>query len=327
VWIHAVSSSTQTDRRIKVNYNGQQSVLYTFSDLKPARDYIVCASSPVYLKQPFLDNPVQIIDQSVLHVDFDLQKGTHISGIVYENGNPAVNVMVSARSEKTGGFGNTITSFDGSYIIAALIPSDDYIIAAKHSGLPKFYYQSNEQSVSTVDHATYVDISIDSGPIFLFLDQLETISGTIQSADGQLLRDISVMAWSEILKMGNTAFSSSDGSFQIKGLKYSNDYCVRVIPGDSSPYIIQKKENITTNSQDVNFILSTGHTLKGQIMNSSQMPLAGIVIEVRSKSLKINKQDRSDSEGYYAINGLPDGNDYQISTLISDHDEYFVIQP
>lgn len=111
MWIHAVSSSTQTDRRIKVNYNVQQSVLYTFSDLIPARDYIVCASSPVYLKQSFLDNPVQIIDQSVHHVNFDLQKGNQLSGIVYENGNPAVNVMVYARSEKKGGFGFHIFIF------------------------------------------------------------------------------------------------------------------------------------------------------------------------------------------------------------------------
>jgi PKD repeat protein len=322
VWIHAVSSSSQTDRRIKVHYNGQQSVVYTFSDLKPGRDYIVCASSPVYLKQPFLDNPVQIIDQSVHHVDFDLQKGNQISGIVYENGNPAVNVMVSARSEKTGGFGNTITSFDGSYTIAALVPSDDYIIAAKHSGLSQFYFNSNEASVSNVDLATYVDISIDHGNMLIFLDQLETISGTIQSADGQLLKDMTVMAWSEILKMGNTAFSSSDGSYKIKGLKNSNDYCVHVIPENSSPYVVQKKDNISTNSQDVDFILSTGYTLKGQIMHSTQMPLAGIIIEIRSNALSINKQDRSDSEGNYAINGLPDGNDYQISTLVSDHHEY-----
>ncbi|ETR66841.1 MAG: hypothetical protein OMM_05457 [Candidatus Magnetoglobus multicellularis str. Araruama] len=74
VWIHAISNSSQTDRRIKVHYNGEQSVVYTFSDLKPGRDYIVCASSPVYLKQPFLDNPVQIIDQSVHHVDLIFKK-------------------------------------------------------------------------------------------------------------------------------------------------------------------------------------------------------------------------------------------------------------
>ncbi|KPA11780.1 secreted protein containing PKD domain protein [Candidatus Magnetomorum sp. HK-1] len=128
VWIHAVSSSSQTDRRIKVKYNGQQFVFYTFSNLKPARDYMVSASSPMYLKQQFPNNPVQLTEQSVYHIDFNIQKGMQVSGTVYENGNPAANVMVSARSERTGGFGNTITAFDGSYTIGALFPSNDYII-------------------------------------------------------------------------------------------------------------------------------------------------------------------------------------------------------
>ena len=330
-----VYSSEGIQNRTYVMYKGNQFETYTITNLLPASDYIVVAESETYGKQ-YYPNSLSIDHASLINIttasktdiNFAFQSQTSISGTVYSFGNPVSNVIVSASSKTTGGFGVATTQSDGSYMIKGLFRADDYIIEAKKTGSPTFYFADTSSPVMEIALAIYANTSFgDIYDIDIIIEQGQTIRGTVSLQNGRFLSDIKVSAWSESREKGNIAYTQDDGSYIIEGLPEAFDYQVSVVPDNTMIYIPQEKFNIATNSEGINFILFEGFSINGIVEGPDDIVLEGAQISIRSEKTQINKIIYSNYAGEFSLKGIPSGKDYEIMISPPNHLNYipFVI--
>ncbi|KPA13989.1 secreted protein containing PKD domain protein [Candidatus Magnetomorum sp. HK-1] len=325
-----VYSSEGIQNRTYVMYKGKQFEAYTITNLLPASDYIVVAGSETYGKQYYpnslsIDNAslIDITTASKTNINFVFQSQTSISGTVYSFGNPVSNVIVSASSKKTGGFGAATTQSDGSYMIKGLFHADDYIINAKKLDTPTFYFSDTSTPVVDIVLAKYANTSFgDIYDIDIIIEQGQTIRGTVSLQNGRLLSDIKISAWSEIRQKGNIAYTKDDGSYIIEGLPEALDYQVSVVPDNTMIYIPQEKSNIATNSEGNNFILFEGFTINGIVEGSEDKILEAAQISIRTEKCQINKIIYSNYAGEFSLKGIPSGKDYEIMISSPNHLNY-----
>jgi len=327
VWIDAHSPSTGSNGSSEAMLVQGNQVNYEITGLLKASDFIVVAWGKNFQEQYYHHqsiessaNLVNTADTIPDHaIDFDMNPGASISGVVYQNGSPANDLYIEAFSESASSFGGHTYIDNGNYLIEGLDLANDYIVKVYKTGMAPFYYHTSGSireaklatKVNTLDnkHATGIDIHTY---------KLESISGTVRDEDGKALSDIWVNVWSYLKKCGEGIYTAKDGSYQIDGLSKSDDYIVSIDEHADLSYIPDSKIQVKSDSSGVNFILRKAFHLKGTVMDTSKEPIVKAQVELYSDNENFDVWTRTDATGTFNIKCVPSANDYVLSVMPYD---------
>jgi PKD repeat protein len=291
------------------------------------------------------------IDHNLTGINFSLKAYDNIGfrGRVHNGYTGVENVMVTAFSAKNVFNKFAITDENGDYTINYLMPSDDYIVTANFPDLKmQVYYaispnqnagiDSPESSAILPNFATPIS---PSNPylenIDLVFDAGAEISGHVYTDMGFPVRNIKVNAWSPSKKRGNSAITSIDGSFTIRGL-------TQVLPINASVdgYLVETQSNlypyqvfnyqsdknfarlVATGRTDIDFYLRSGFSISGQVRTSFGLALPGVAVFTHSEKTRAKKMTLTDDDGYYTFVGLTPSDDYLVAVYATHYPvQYF----
>jgi len=289
-------------------------VSYLIDGIDPKKTYYVFVSSDNYKSYYYngtLNGTIKLNEglkvSANQSVNFYMSKGLSISGSVVDtNGEAVSGLNIEAWSSALESFGKAITDKNGLFAIYGLEDTDDYILYAVQSGIAPYFYNSNG-TVRNKDSAEQINPSVTNSIVITY-DEGESIKGTICDANGIRLSGIWVKAQSKSKHIQSGVFSLNDGTFEISNLPSSNDYKITAQPIHT--YMPASKTNVSSATDNINFFLSSGYTVSGKVLDSSDNGISDVEISLWSKSLSYSSFDRSDSSGNYQISGIPEGNDF-----------------
>jgi PKD repeat protein len=291
------------------------------------------------------------VDHNLTGINFSLKAFDDIGfrGRVHNGYTGVENVMVVAFSAKNVFNKFAITDENGDYTINYLMPSDDYIVAANFPDLKMqvYYAVSSNQSVgidSPESSAILQNFATPISPsnpylenINLVFDPGAEISGHVYTDMGFPVRNIKVNAWSPSKKRGNSAITSIDGSYTIRGL-------TQVLPINASAdgYLVETQSNlypyqvfnnqsdknfarlVATGRTDIDFYLRSGFSISGQVRTSFGLALPGVVVFTHSEKTRAKKMTLTDDDGYYTFVGLTPSDDYRVAVYATHYPvQYF----
>ena len=328
VWVNAWSEGCSYG----VGEPSKSDGTYKMNVLAGGCQYKVEAFTDKYIRQ-FYNNkfdwmeatPVAVTDanKNVKDINFNLSSGNSISGTVTANGKAVSQIWVNAFSESSTMGAGAATDANGSYTIFVR-PAKDYKVSVWH---PDYTPQTYNQK-SDFTQADPVDTTAGSQTgINFVLSTGNTISGTVTTKSGFPETDNYgnsgwVNAWSESTGAGGGApVSGTDGTYKIK-VQPAPDYKVQVFHPKYAPMFYDAAmtpEEATlvnasgTNSPDkINFVLSSGGTIKGTITEGSTGK-PGVWVNAFSEKMRAGMGFNTDASGNYAISGLPAGPGYKVS--------------
>ena len=338
VWVDAESISTEYGSGVEVILDSRHtSFEYQIGDLVKLDDYVVSVWPDNYPPR-YYDNvrywseatPVSVMAGSAGNIDFSLSEGTAISGKVTRSGGAGVaDVLVSAWSDETESWGETYTSFDGSYEISGLQPADDFVVEVWAPPLGAYYWSPT----GTVrDDAVAGHVNALSGSatnIDIVIAQGQVIIGRVENTRNQPLSKVIVSAWSESQRAGNSAVTDADGAFLIQGLPASGDYDLEVGIGEDSDYCPVTLSNISTClsqtscNDTVEVILQqkgATYTLTGTVTEMVTNPNGSAVADARVEVWSPTTEGCigivegfTDAFGNYSISGITPASDYELT--------------
>ena len=276
---------------------------------------------------PFIDQTITSIDTLknpvITHLDFTLERGAAISGKVVDSQGKGIEQLEMIAWSNTLGSGcQTRTISDGSFMFEGLKDAQDYTIEIIHEDLGRFYYNQNK-IVRDQSQATHLNTqSENNSDIEIVIDEGVSIQGRVMDTQGELLSNIRVEAWSSSTQSGNSVFTDSNGNYQINGLTEANDYQVKVLP--EHYYFPSTKDHITAPRDNLDFRLTAtqGFRVYGTVFNSNEIPLNLARVEIQSAINDfIYVWDITNDDGSYAIEQVPEGNDYIITVLPPNQSE------
>ena len=321
VWITAFSEKYDHQKDIVIYPETGGSVEYTISALVKTTDYVINLSSDIYEQQYYpgvnkLESAQYINtkdDQSDENINFTLTPGGSISGNIVDSQNqPVSNISVMVWSDELSMGSTGETDNNGNYQVKGLNAASDYYVFIQDENTT-FYYNPEETVVQETKKG-FVNLTAgqDLSNINIKMIEGDQINGTVRNKEGSPIVNAWVSAWSESLESGGSCFTDSQGQYSIKNLLSGPDYSLEVIPASSLGYISQVRNNVQSNSAQIDFILEEGYSLIGQIRRSDQTSIENVEIEISSISQGIYKNDTSNAQGSFNFQGLPSSNDYFI---------------
>ncbi|ETR69813.1 MAG: hypothetical protein OMM_03681 [Candidatus Magnetoglobus multicellularis str. Araruama] len=321
VWITAFSEILDHQKTIMVSPGNGGNIPYSITGLKLSTDYIVHLTADVYEQQYFSNATALAQAMNINTLDFDedininftLTAGGSISGQIKDATEQAIsgaNVMVW--SDQLGMGASSETNNSGHYQVNGLNGASDYVVSVQDN-TTTFYYHS-DGTVVQASKKGYISLNPGENKTGVDMTLLEgtSIAGTIRNISGSTLANVYISVWSESLDSGGSSFSNAQGKYRIENLLPALDYTVEAIPDSGLGYINQVRNNVQSNTQQVDFILQQGYALTGQVGQWNQTPVPNVVIEISSISQNIFQRDTSDNQGYFEIQGLPSSTDYII---------------
>ncbi|ETR71146.1 MAG: hypothetical protein OMM_02712 [Candidatus Magnetoglobus multicellularis str. Araruama] len=334
----ALNESSFTD---KIKPDGS----YVITGLKSANDYIVSVD---WTEKPevsfYYDGVVDIQDATPIPVDnnhvpninlkVDASFTGSVSGVVSDcSGNPVADIPIFAKSSGLNVQQFVLTDAKGHYEFSDLPRVEDedrlskgYIISAKKRNYPTRYYQ-NTSNVNEASRVITGEVNINITGIGCG----HTISGKITDESGRPVYNVPVLVKSlssDDQKSSGIVYSNIRGDYTIT-LMPLNDYVVRAAPVD---YQLQYYNNAKTlseatlvdiftgNQTGIDFVLTKGPKLCGQIMINDSAAWEGVPVNIWSESTQTGGTVLTDSNGLYEITGLDsDAADYIISVILSGY--------
>ncbi|KPA19558.1 transmembrane protein [Candidatus Magnetomorum sp. HK-1] len=321
--ISARSDQHNHEKTLRLIYaDGQSEENYIIEGLLQASDYRVKVESDICVDQYYPETEnilnaqlINTVDQDAYSINFNLSAGATIQGTI--TGINDKDIRIFATSEKKGGQSETTPLSDGSFTIKGLAASDDYILAAHVQDLGIFYYHPE----TTLRDSEYsIPLSVINGnltDIVLTIGQLETISGTVKSEQGNALAGVWVSCESASLELGSSTYSDDNGNYEITGLLPALDYVVTALAKNTGTvyHTSQKQENISTGSTRVDFVLqaNTAYEITGKIVDPMNTPLEYVMVEIQAVNTPERyDRTRTNKEGLFTLKGLPEGTGYML---------------
>lgn len=270
-------------------------------------------------------------------INFALQPGGSISGIVTSDNNPGgeeeVYVLASA-CEGTLFFNSAYTAVaepdTGKYTIFGLVPGDSYLISATKQGdFMGRYYKELETGTQNLYDATYVEVPAagDTIPnIDIHLPVGGMIAGRVDAPDDDLDMGYFVTATEVNSGSYRTAETLEGGVYTIHGLKlgsylvsvsiagteYIKQYYNEVHELESTTPVEVTEANKTTAVPDINFNLVIGGSISGTILSDLDgSPVPGVVVYAYKSENGYYGTGVTQKDGTYTIVGLK-GGDYKM---------------
>jgi Carboxypeptidase regulatory-like domain/Dockerin type I domain len=295
---------------------------YDITHLPPG-NYRVSAWCEDYLGEYYDDalaeedaTSVAVVEgQDTLNIDFALQIGGTISGVVTDSlGNPLEDCDIDADSwESEGGWGYGYTDVNGFYTITGLA-TGDYRVDAHCDGYVEEYYDG----VRNWDDATPVHIieGQEHPDIDFSLTAGGSVSGTVLDVSDNPLDDCDVYAdpWDGSGSWGE-GWTDGAGFYTISGLptgnyrvsvwcdSYASEYYDNVSDweGATAVHIVEGQQ-----TPDINFSLEREGTISGTVEDVHGNPIEDT--EVCAEKDDRQSCEWTDEDGYYTIYSLAPGN-------------------
>ena len=319
VRITARSESGHHEKTISIEYHNEMIKHYEIDGLISANDYQVYISSNDCINHYYPD-ALRIEDAKAIStrsddaygINFVLSAGASIKGQL--TGISTHDIRIQATAINMDVQAETTPLSDGTFSIKGLAITD-YILSAHIQDMGVFYYHpfktlrdiAESPSVSLTDgNVTHISFAIS---------ELQTISGSIKSENGNALSDIYVSCHSELLNFGASTYSNETGQYQISGLLPSTDYVVTAFGNNSDTdfHASLSHKNISAGDDQVNFVLQTqdAYKINGKIVDSMNQPLKQVMVEIQASDHS-DQYDRAqtDNDGLFTLQGLPQGSNY-----------------
>jgi PKD repeat protein len=274
------------------------------------------------------------IEAGQTNIDFQLQTGADISGVIIaNNGEELAGVKITASSVLKDTIGTTISDAYGNFTISNLPLSNDYILKAEAVDYPTGYYNNARTQAS----ATPVNIHKGNITDLVFiLNKRGVIRGYVKLNDGIQSAGAGhwVNIWSPTTQIANNCATDAQGMYEIIGLdenindyiisvKDNNEYMPAYYNSNGTVYNSDEAEQVSP-SESVfrNIILSTGYSISGEVTDKNGNLLHDILVSavsIGSKGWGYVLSRNKLTDGYnYKIDGLPPG----IYDLCADSDDY-----
>jgi len=322
---------------ISVSHLDKDGSNYELTGLIDEATYEINVISDKYiLNKPSI---VTINSNNVFNLDLSLVNPNRtISGIIYNLpiGN---NAWISAFSESAD-FAEEVmvegTGSDIAYMITGLKPAEDYVVHLHALDHPDILYNA-KTSWFRANRVNVINES-KSGINFTLSTDLGTISGKVNvPKDAEAGEEIWIDAFSETMQSSSAVMvmvteactneAGCDYPYTIKGLKKSDDYVV-VVNSDKYATLfynnqsnfanVEYVDNTSENPVDIDFKISKGYYIDGQIKDTNNKGLSGVDVEAWSDSTNSWGLATSDEDGYFEIDGLNNASDFIVQALITD---------
>ena len=321
VWADGPTSGTTMSLSKTVNDSN-----YEICGLSPGR-YEVNILSDQYLDHTY-PNPVIISDSNQTDIDFQLiVPYRRLGGTIYQADLEETIRLFATSSECQEVIRITGTGEPVGFTFSNLQPASDYRLEIRPDNHD---YQVYNNKTDLTD-GTLIDLSDDN------MDNIEitltrssaVIKGFIQFPDPLIQNDsVFITGVSDELNQQKTVEISPSGSgasvpYTLSGVGLDTNYEVRLI---SDFYEQQIKTINTLDAQpdnDVNFVLTSGGSISGQILNADNQGVSGINVMVWSDQLSLGKSAATDRQGNYQISGLNAASDYDVSVQVDTTTFYY----
>ncbi len=325
LWVNAWSETVHCWGGSETDSNGE----YTITGLSPADDYVVDVWSDEYAHQFYNQQTdwenadrVDVSSDNATDVDFELSSGNYISGQIILPGDNTdyFRVWINAWSDDTLSGNGSPVHHDGTYKISGLIPGTGYKIDVWSEDFVHAFYKEGATNNSTTDwdNATEIDISsVDVESINITLGAGAGISGRV-TFGGEGVAYVWVDAWSPSTGAWGGSETDSEGYFTISGLVSGSDY---EVSSWSWEYENTPVTGVSTGTEDVAIVLSTGISISGNLHNDSG-GIGGVWIDAWSDAEQVGGwaiSDGSGTIGNFTISGLKANTTYTINAATGNH--------
>ena len=316
IWVDAFSDTVDSSNSVMVLVSanctdaGGCQYPYTITGLISSDDYLVMVNSEEY-ETLFYDGKTRLKNLTLVNtnesksIDFTLKKGNSITGTITDQDGAVADIEVEAWSESTYSWGFDKTDANGQYEIKGLSAASDYVVQALIEDEPPFVYSNTRDidfATPVSNGQTGIDIKIETG---------YTISGYVLNTSGKGLKNVVVAAESQTQNLESHDRTDDSGKYEIKGLPGNSTYLLSAETVGTQSYKSQESSiKIDDSSMEVNFTLETGYEVSGTVKNSSNEPVVNADIFLRSDETGFDRWTETNSDGEYAFNGVPAGNDY-----------------
>jgi PKD repeat protein len=321
VWADGPTTGTSSSAATVVNEAN-----YEICGLSPG-NYDVNISSDQYLDSSYVET-VSIIDSNQTGINFSLELPTRILGGTIYHADMTETVRLYARSNdcqeiiRITGTGEPV-----AFTFSNLRPSSDYRLEIRPDNHD--YQVYNNQTDLT--QGTIIDLSTENvnGIEITLTRSAGEIKGLVQFPEPLINHD-SVILTAFFNQNQHVSVDVSPGSggnvpYALTGLGLVTDCEVRL----TSDYYEQQVKIINTNDSQpdnaVNFILTPGGSLLGNILNADNAGVSGANVMVWSDQLSMGATTQTDSDGNYQIGGLNAAPDYDVS--VQDDTTTFYYHP
>ena len=305
-----------------------ESGVYTISGL-PNGTYNVTAKAVEYQISQII---VNINNDNITNADFNLIKSIKTITGKITNLDIGKKVWINAWSIIESY--NKIIELIGngtevSYTINELKPAEDYRVLLYSDSYPNQIYND----ASDWQNATLINLSSESvntaSNINFSLPLTREISGTIKFPDGSKPGEfVYVHAFSKFKRSGGSTLvllgDNLNVNYVIQGLDVASDFIVSIFSEKYKPLFYNNVSvdsqasmiDTTVNSQSgIDFILSNGRFIEGEVKDSSGMPVNNVFVEAFSDSTGTGSGAFTNEEGKYKIDGLANSGDYIIRVI------------
>ena len=256
----------------------------------------------------------------------------HISGVDFSEGGRVeiTAYMVDDPGNVPWYKGYTSMDSSGTYCIEPLSPGFYYVYVWASGYAAQFYdyaeHEAEATLVEVVAHQVTDHINFD---LEKRVPGAGRLSGVVLDTFGEPVDSATVYAWDPDLRYMNTgeAFTDETGAYQISGL-YEGNYYVQVW---ADGYLREWFDNAkgyhdalrvavseTGETEEIDFYLSPGGIITGQVTYSDGTPVVGTFVEAytpKSDSIEyilpeddpVSKSTITDSLGCYVLSCLPEG--------------------
>ncbi|MCP4343991.1 MAG: PKD domain-containing protein, partial [Desulfobacterales bacterium] len=292
---------------------------YTIEGLEGAYDYIVRAWD-TKLGSFFYNSEKTVLDESLAahvstsegnpsDINIRLIELESISGTVTDlEGYPLELMWVEAYSELMQAGGGVFTDEDGSYLINGLPTSRDYTVSAR----PDWYTVPQEK----------FNVSSGSSGVNFTLNPREgyRIKGKVTDNQGNAVTGARVEAWSESQDIRGKVWSVTDrsGEYELTGIPRADDYVIMAWPPEDSYYSFFSEEGFSVPLEDdtVNIEMSLSLVINGTVTAKDDgAPMGNVQVIAVSKTNRFQGQAVTDKYGFYELNEVPEGSNYDITAI------------
>ncbi|MCC6695578.1 MAG: sigma-70 family RNA polymerase sigma factor [Candidatus Hydrogenedentes bacterium] len=261
------------------------------------------------------------LGEVVAGINFALDKGLSVSGMVLDNGGNAVhNAWVVANTEDYRYREGATTRLDGTFEIAGLSPTHTLRVQATSP-----IDENNKFESDVVGPIELLDAGVDGLVLELRHPQNRRLAGVVVGPDGKPVAGAGVLASPENFRhFGGNVTADDEGRFNIPGLAAGN-YKIGLarpreeswkVEGNSPTYTIPVGHDLT----GLRVIFDDLGTLSisGTIRDVNGTPLKSTLLEAAGEKGMVPAQHPSDANGRYQIDGLQVG-EYRVT---ADHADY-----
>lgn len=307
---------------------------YTFGPL-PVGQYVVKCDPNMfsgYVEQYYSGQiarseswPVTVFSNTdTSDIDFSLGQGGTIKGSVLDSGgSPLTGIDLDVYDSDGARLDySTFTAPDGTYSIGPVLDGTYYVKADPDPALGNFTIPTFFGDVIDIESATPVTVAGGiATDININLDYGGVIGGTITDQDNNPIQGMDLDVFDDQgTLLPFSATTAIDGSYLL-GAMPAGDYLVRADPPDHLRFISQYYDgvldlesataiSVTTSltTTGIDFNLVQGGSISGTIRDPDGNRLSNIDLDVYdSEGQFFNASAKSEFDGSFAVNGLPDG--------------------